>query len=133
MATKSQAVDDLLTQAQNDAVDAQERNSLISIGVIIAVMVVATILVLGTAFKLVKGIMEPTEEVRKALMGFSEGKLDIPVDYESKNELGDMCNALRSSQDTLSGAVSFVQSSSPMLQLPFSSVSFATSRILPFS
>lgn len=105
MATKAKAIDDLLTQAQNDAVDAQERNSLISIGVIIAVMAVATILVLGTAFKLVKGIMEPTEEVRKALMGFSEGKLDIPVDYESKNELGDMCNALRSSQDTLSAVI----------------------------
>lgn len=105
MATKAKAIDDLLTQAQNDAVAAQERNSLISIGVIIAVMVVATILVLGTAFKLVKGIMEPTEEVRKALMGFSEGKLDIPVNYESKNELGDMCNALRSSQDTLSTVI----------------------------
>ena len=105
MATKSQAIDDLLTQAQNDAVDAQERSSLISIGVILAVMVVATFIVLGTAFKLVKGIMEPTEEVRKALMGFSEGNLDIPVDYESKNELGDMCNALRSSQDTLSTVI----------------------------
>ena len=105
MATKAKEIDNLLTQAQNDAVDAQERNSLISIGVIIAVMVVATILVLGTAFKLVKGIMEPTEEVRKALMGFSEGKLDIPVNYESKNELGDMCNALRSSQDTLSAVI----------------------------
>ena len=105
MATKSQAIDDLLTQAQNDAVDAQERNCLISIGVILAVMVVATVLVLGTAFKLVKGIMEPTEKVRKALMGFSEGNLDIPVDYESKNELGDMCNALRSSQDTLSTVI----------------------------
>lgn len=105
MATKAKAVDDLLTQAQNDAADAQERNSLISICVIIAVMAVATFLVLGTAFKLVKGIMEPTEEVRKALMGFSEGKLDIPVNYESKNELGDMCNALRSSQDTLSAVI----------------------------
>lgn len=105
MATKAKAIDNLLTQAQNDAVDAQARNSLISIGVIIAVMAVATILVLGTAFKLVKGIMEPTEEVRKALMGFSEGKLDIPVNYESKNELGDMCNALRSSQDTLSAVI----------------------------
>ena len=105
MATKAKAIDGLLTQAQNDAVDAQERNSLISICVIIAVMVVATVLVLGTAFKLVKGIMEPTEEVRKALMGFSEGKLDIPVNYESKNELGDMCNALRSSQDTLSAVI----------------------------
>lgn len=105
MATKAEAINDQLTQAQNDAADAQERNSLISLGVIIAVMAVATVLILGTAFKLVKGIMEPTEEVRKALMGFSEGKLDIPVNYESKNELGDMCNALRSSQDTLSAVI----------------------------
>ena len=105
MATKAKEIDNLLTQAQNDAVDAQKRSSLFAIGVIIAVMVVATFLVLGIAFKLVKGIMEPTEEVRKALMGFSEGNLDIPVDYESKNELGDMCNALRSSQDTLSTVI----------------------------
>lgn len=105
MATKAEAINDQLTQAQNDAADAQERNSLISLGVILAVMVVATVLILGTAFKLVKGIMEPTEEVRKALMGFSEGKLDIPVNYESKYELGDMCNALRSSQDTLSAVI----------------------------
>ena len=105
MATKAKAIDELLTKAQDDAADAQERSSLISLGVIIVVMVVATILILGTAFKLVKGIMEPTEEVRKALMGFSEGELDIPVDYESKNELGDMCNALRSSQDTLSAVI----------------------------
>ncbi len=105
MATKAKAINDLLTKAQDDAADAQERSSLISLGVIIAVMVVATILILGTAFKLVKGIMEPTEEVRKALMGFSKGELDIPVNYESKNELGDMCNALRSSQDTLSAVI----------------------------
>ena len=105
MATKAKAIDDLLTKAQDDAADAQERSSLISLGVIIAVMAVATVLVLGTAFKLVKGIMEPTEEVRKALMGFSKGELDIPVNYESKNELGDMCNALRSSQDTLSAVI----------------------------
>ena len=105
MATKAEAIEEQLMQAQNDAVDAQERNSLISLGVISAVMVVATILILGTAFKLVKGIMEPTEEVRKALMGFSKGELDSPVNYESKNELGDMCNALRSSQDTLSAVI----------------------------
>lgn len=105
MATKAEAINDLLSQAQDDAVKAQERSSLISLGVILAVMAVATILVLGTAFKLVKGIMEPTEEVRKALMGFSKGELDIPVNYESKNELGDMCNALRSSQDTLSAVI----------------------------
>ena len=105
MATKSKAIDDLLTQAQNDAADAQKRAGVVAIGIIIAVLTVATFIVFGIAIKLVRGIVEPTEEVRRALMGFSEGKLDIPVDYESKNELGDMCNALRSSQDTLSTVI----------------------------
>ena len=105
MAEKAKAISDLLADEEDNDIAAQKRASLVSIGIIFAVMAVATILVLGTAFKLVKGIMEPTEEVRKALMGFSEGKLDIPVNYESKNELGDMCNALRSSQDTLSAVI----------------------------
>lgn len=105
MATKSKAIDDLLTQAQNDAADAQKRAGVVAIGIIIAVLTVATFIVFGIAIKLVRGIVEPTEEVRRALMGFSEGKLDIPVDYESKSELGDMCNALRSSQDTLSTVI----------------------------
>lgn len=105
MATKAEAIDDLLTEAQDEAVKDQERGSLITIVVISAMMVVATIFVLGVAFKLVKNIMEPTEEVRRALVGFSQGDLDIPVDYESKNELGDMCNALRGSQDTLSTVI----------------------------
>ena len=105
MANKSKAMDDLLTQAQNEAADAQKRASVVAIGIIIAVLAVATFIVLGIAIKQVRGIMEPTEEVRRALMGFSQGKLDIPVDYESKSELGDMCDALRSSQDTLSTVI----------------------------
>lgn len=43
----------------------------------------------------------PTEEVRNALVGFSEGNMDIPVTFKSKNELGDMCEALRTSQHVL--------------------------------
>ncbi len=105
MATKSKAIDDLLTQAQNDAADDQKRAGVVAIGIIIAVLTVATFIVFGIAIKLVRGIVEPTEEVRKALMGFSQGNLEVPVNYESKSELGDMCNALRSSQDTLSTVI----------------------------
>ena len=57
MANKAIAMDELLLKDRDKVVAAQTRNSLISICVIIAVMAVATILVLGTAFKLVKGIM----------------------------------------------------------------------------
>ncbi len=105
MAAKAEAIDDLLTKAQDEAVNAQKRESVVAIGIVIAVLAVATLFVLGVATKLVQSIMEPTEAVRKALMGFSQGDLHIEVDYESKNELGDMCNALRSSQDTLSAVI----------------------------
>ena len=68
---------------------------------IIAAMVAATIGVLVLAFALIRNVTGPTEEVRNALVGFSEGNMDIPVTFKSKNELGDMCEALRTSQHVL--------------------------------
>ena len=97
---------DSLSEAQQTAIDQQERSSKISMLVIIVVMVIATAVVLMMATKLIRSIVEPTAQVHKALMGFSEGKLDIPVEFESKNELGDMCQALRTSQQVLGGVIS---------------------------
>ena len=54
---------------------------------IIAAMVAATIGVLVLAFALIRNVTGPTEEVRNALVGFSEGNMDIPVTFKSKNEL----------------------------------------------
>ena len=67
-------------------------------------MVIATFIVLRIALLIIKSIVIPVEKVHSALVGFSEGKLDIPVDYESTSELGEMCDALRSSQHTLASA-----------------------------
>ena len=64
-------------------------------------MVVATIIVLRMALIIIKSIVVPAEQVHKALEGFSQGKLDIPVDYHSTSELGEMCDALRTSQNVL--------------------------------
>ena len=72
---------------------------------IIAVMVIATIVVVVFAGKLIRSIAVPTEEVRNALVGFSEGNFDVEVKFESKNELGDMCEALRTSQQVLRALV----------------------------
>ena len=106
LTTYAGTLHDSLSEAQQTAIDQQERSSKISMLVIIVVMVIATAVVLMMATKLIRSIVEPTAQVHKALMGFSEGKLDIPVEFESKNELGDMCQALRTSQQVLGGVIS---------------------------
>lgn len=106
LAAVAEELDTVLTVAKNDAIAKQERMVLLSIVLIAVVMVIATIIVVIIAIKLIKGIVEPTTQVRNALVGFSEGRLNIPVDYESKNELGDMCAALRTSQHVLTEVIS---------------------------
>ena len=77
----------------------------IGLGVILAVMVVATLVVLSIAFKIIKSIVEPSSQVREALVGFSQGNLEIPVTFTGRNELGEMCEALRTSQHVLSECI----------------------------
>ena len=101
MATIASELDDMLTKSQNEAVESEERSVTITIIILVVALVVALIGLMSLSLKLIKSIVEPTEEVRKALVGFSEGKLDIPVTYESNSELGEMCVALRTSQHVL--------------------------------
>ncbi len=94
-----------LKDEQDKIIKDQNLTSQIELGIIIAVMVVATFVVLAMAFKIIKSIAEPTAQVEKALVGFSQGNLTIPVEFQGKNELGEMCNALRTSQNVLSEVI----------------------------
>lgn len=100
-AAAGNALSDKLTDEQAKIITSQNRTSTIAMVAIIAVMVVATIIVLMMAFKIIKSIAEPTAQVEKALIGFSHGDLSIPVEFQGKNELGEMCDALRTSQNVL--------------------------------
>ena len=104
-AAKGDALAKKLENEQDKIIDEQSLTSNIAIGVIVAALVIATVVVLRMALIIIKSIVVPVEQVHVALSGFSEGKLDIPVDYESKSELGEMCDALRSSQHTLDGVI----------------------------
>ena len=90
-----------LKDEQDKIIKNQNMTSNISLVIIIAVMIVATFVVLLMATKIIKSIAVPTEQVRGALVGFSQGNLAVPVDFDGKNELGEMCNALRTSQHVL--------------------------------
>ncbi len=94
-----------LKDEQDKIIKNQNMTSNIALVTIIVVMVVATVIVLMMAFKIIKSIAEPTAQVEKALVGFSQGNLTIPVEFQGKNELGEMCNALRTSQNVLSEVI----------------------------
>ena len=99
------ALQTAITAEQDGIVKRQENMVTISIVAIIAALVLGTILVMLLELRIIRSITGPVEEVRTALIGYSEGKLDIPVHFESKNELGDMCHALRTSQSVLSDVI----------------------------
>jgi len=108
LAAAATAGDNLATQLQNGQakiIEQQNLTSTIGIVVIIAVMVVATFVVLLIATKIIRSIAEPSNQVRAALVGFSQGNLGVPVEFSGKNELGEMCDALRTSQHVLHSVI----------------------------
>ena len=94
-----------LAVAQEQIIAQQNLTSNISLGVILAVMVVATIIVLLMAARIIRSLVEPSTQVRNALVGFSQGNLGVPVSFDGKNELGEMCDALRTSQKVLHSVI----------------------------
>ncbi len=94
-----------LQAKQNEIIDKQNLTSNITLGIIIGVMIIATLIVLAMATKIIKSIVEPSTQVRGALVGFSQGNLAVPVNFTGKNELGEMCDALRTSQKVLNSVI----------------------------
>ena len=108
LAAAATAGDNLAAQLQSGQakiIEQQNTSSTIGIVVIIAVMVVATLVVLLMATKIIRSIAEPSNQVRAALVGFSQGNLGVPVEFSGKNELGEMCDALRTSQRVLNSVI----------------------------
>ena len=94
-----------VSRAQEELIDQVDTVSTIAMVAIIIAMVVATIVVIFLAMAIINSIVVPVGQVHDALNGFSEGKLDLPVEYKSANELGDMCHAMRTSQKVLGDVI----------------------------
>ncbi len=108
LAAAATAGDNLAAQLQDGQakiIEQQDLTSTIGIVVIMAVMVVATFVVVLMATKIIRSIAEPSNQVRAALVGFSQGNLGVPVEFSGKNELGEMCDALRTSQHVLHSVI----------------------------
>jgi len=95
-----------LLKEQDRIIAKQQEQSRLAETIMITVAVVATLFVMFIAARLIASITRPVKQVSVALKGFSMGKLDIPVTYKSRSELGGMCDALRTSQNVLSELIS---------------------------
>ena len=105
MSTAATALDNYLVQGMADERERIEFKVILTIAIGVIAMAVTIIAVITLGLMIIKTITIPVAQVQNALVGFSQGNLDVPVDYQSKNELGVMCDALRSSQATLSGII----------------------------
>ena len=105
MAEKAITLTDMLNENLSQEVRHLQRVVTITIITMVVAMIVTAIAVVILAKKIIESIVEPTAQVHEALVGFSSGELDIPVDYESSSELGEMCEALRTSQYNLNGVI----------------------------
>lgn len=103
--TAAAALQSEITDHQEEVLEQQETIVTVSIFVIVGVLVLTVLLLFFLNLRIIRNITKPVEEVRTALVGYSQGKLDIPVTFESKNELGEMCASLRISQDVLSDVI----------------------------
>lgn len=105
LGSTAETVQTALTNAKDATIDSQMKTfqylTLVIIGVLVVMMIFMTVLITN----IIKSITVPTEQVRKAIVAFSEGNFKVKVDYESESEVGQMCAAMRTSQDILASVI----------------------------
>ena len=105
MTTLAAEVDGMLSAAETEAIAHQQSVVNITCLILVIATVVATLIVILFIRQILAAILPPVSQVHQALVGFSKGDFNIPVEFESHSELGDMCHAMRESQQILSAVV----------------------------
>ena len=74
---------------------------------VILCILVAVIIIGGIALNLymIRSIVSPLREAEEAVVAFSHGDLSHPLSYESKDEIGGICDAVRTSQRILHNTI----------------------------
>lgn len=76
------------------------------IGLIIACVVVFILLAALISTIITKGVSQPLKQVQDVLTKMSSGSLDVHMDYESKDEFGDLSNAINNFVSSLQEIIS---------------------------
>ena len=102
----SEALTDAISQHVQDNMETQQSSVVRTLIFMLCLMVVFLILVILFAASLIRSIVRPLDETKTALNEISRGNLSHEVRYESKDEIGEMAEALRTSQKVLQAVCS---------------------------
>lgn len=96
--------------AQLDAQSTQQIDALQSqitrdIVILIVIVVISFVAGLSLNVYVVRSIVVPLRKAEESVVAFSQGDLSYVLDYESKDEIGGICNAVRTSQQVLHNAI----------------------------
>ncbi|MCI7124785.1 MAG: methyl-accepting chemotaxis protein [Agathobaculum sp.] len=106
LASDAAKVSEELHVATQDAISSEARRVTSTIIIYVVMTVVFLLLTMIFAVRLISSIVSPLAETREAILQMSQGVLDHPVTYESKDEIGEVADAVRTSQDVLRSAIS---------------------------
>ncbi len=91
---------------QTDTLTQQLQNQTTRDIVILVVLVVICIVVIVCLnLVTVRSIVRPLHQAEDAVVAFSQGDLSYKLDYESNDEIGAICDAVRTSQEVLHNAI----------------------------
>ncbi len=99
------ALSDAVTADGTNAVNQVVANS--TRQVIILVVLILITAALGIALNLysIRSIVTPLRKAEESVVAFSQGNLSYNLDYEANDEIGGICNAVRTSQQVLHNAI----------------------------
>ena len=89
----TQKIDTLQSQTTRDIV------------ILIVIVVISFVVGLSLNVYVVRSIVVPLRKAEESVVAFSQGDLSYDLDYESKDEIGGICNAVRTSQQVLHNAI----------------------------
>ena len=99
------ALTEQLNAESNQAVSkavTESRIQMVILGILLVAAAVAGI-VLNT--RTIRSIVPPLSQAEAAVVAFSKGDLSYELDYQSGDEIGGICNAVRASQEILRNAI----------------------------
>ena len=85
--------------------DKLENQTTRDIVILIVLVVISIVVGIGLNLYTVRSIVRPLRKAEDAVVAFSQGDLSYALDYESKDEIGGICDAVRTSQEILHNTI----------------------------
>lgn len=89
-----------------DSYKASMTTKTVTMVVMVVISVVTLLITIFLAIYITRGLTSPIQELETAVTDMSNGKLEVSVSYESRDELGQLSNSLRKMAATLKGIIS---------------------------